>query len=116
MSEPDFQDSRAYTRRNDDGIAIKLELLHADVNGVKDVLRELTVAINRLALVEERQTQTAQALERAFIALKEVEQRVAKLELSNVNTSRTSSTVDNIATLVIVSVVVAVLTYIGVKK
>ena len=62
------------------GISARLESLHRDVGEMRDVLKELTVAINRLAVVEERQLQTAASLERAFKALEKVENRVADLE------------------------------------
>lgn len=105
-----------YERRSLDLVVVKIKALHTDVSDMKDVLKELTQAINRLALVEERQTQTAHALERAFVTLKEIEGRVSKLELSNVNTARTSATVDKVVWVIITAVVVAVLAVIGLKK
>lgn len=118
-----------YERRTLDTVVVKLKSLHEDVTDMKDVLRDLTVAINRLALVEERQIQTANALERAFVALSKVEvrlteveqtnvvrtlpkleDRVSKLELSNVNTSRTSASFDKIIWMVVTAVGTAILT------
>jgi hypothetical protein len=61
-------------------IAARLDNLHDDVSGMRDVLRELATAVTKLAVIEERQTQSAQALERAFIALEKVEGRIAALE------------------------------------
>lgn len=58
----------------------RLETLHGDVGEMKLVLRELTQAITKLALIEERQAQAAQAQERAFTALAKVEERVSKIE------------------------------------
>lgn len=58
----------------------KLETLHGDVGEIKAALRDLTQAVVRLALVEERQATTAASLDRAFRTLERVEQRVAALE------------------------------------
>jgi len=108
--------SETYERRSLDIVVVKLKSLHSDVTEMRDVLKELTVAINRLALVEERQAQTALALERAFATMTKLEERLGRLELSNVNTARTSATVDKIIWVVITAVVVAVLAIIGLKK
>ena len=64
-----------------DVLSHKLETLHSDVRKIESVLQDLTAAITRLAVVEERQSTTAAALERAFKALSKVEDRVATLEL-----------------------------------
>lgn len=61
-------------------IAHKLETLHSDVREIEIILRELTAAITRLSLIEERQTQAAAALERSFVALDKLETRIASLE------------------------------------
>lgn len=83
----DFRDSRAHqNRREGDAtvllIAHKLESLHEDVGAMRDVLKELTSAITKLALIEERQSQAALAQERAFKVLEKLESRVDKLEAS----------------------------------
>lgn len=61
-------------------IAVKLENLHNDVSTMQDVLKELAAAVTKLAVIEERQGQAAQALERAFIALEKLEVRMSVLE------------------------------------
>lgn len=61
-------------------IAVKLENLHSDVTGMQDVLKELAAAVTKLAVIEERQGQAAQALERAFKVLGKVENRLDSLE------------------------------------
>lgn len=63
-----------------DVLTLKLQTLHEDVGEMKAVLKDLTAAITKLALIEERQTQAAAAQERAFQALERVEQRVSTLE------------------------------------
>lgn len=59
---------------------MRLRTLHTDVTDMKGALRDLTHAITRLALIEERQAQAAQAQERAFNALEKVEARLSQLE------------------------------------
>jgi len=61
-------------------LTTKLHTLHADVSEVKSVLKDLTSAITKLALIEERQGVTNAALERAFVALNRVEMRLTELE------------------------------------
>ena len=63
-------------------IAVRLDNLHEDVSGMRDVLKELATAVTKLAVIEERQTQSAQALERAFLALEKVESRISALEIA----------------------------------
>ena len=52
-------------------IAAKLGVLHDDVSEVKTAMKDLSVAITKLAVVEERQANTNQAMERAFTAISE---------------------------------------------
>lgn len=61
-------------------LTTKLHTLHADVSEIKTVLKDLTSAITKLALIEERQGVTNAALERAFAALNRVEIRLTELE------------------------------------
>lgn len=65
---------------NDNVLSVKLEALHNDVSEVKTALNKLSEAITKLALVEERQAQTAEALERAFKAIGKIEDRLSTLE------------------------------------
>ena len=75
-------------------LASRMEVLHEDVSEMKAVLKDLTSAITKLALIEERQTQAAVAQERALVALERVEARVAALERAAPDTTRTSLWVD----------------------
>lgn len=68
--------------------AKQLAVLHSDVSDIKsgmadfkDGMKELAAAILKLALVEERQANTAQALERAFKLLEKLDQRVDGIAL-----------------------------------
>ena len=63
-------------------IAVRLDNLHADVSGMQEVLKELATAVTKLAVIEERQQQAAQSLERAFKALEKVKVRLGTIEKS----------------------------------
>lgn len=58
----------------------RLQSLHDDVSDIKSALSELTRAINKLAVIEERQAVTSASIERAFAAIAKVEARLLELE------------------------------------
>lgn len=88
--------------------AKQLSVLHADVGDIKsgmvdfkEGMKELSQAILKLALVEERQAHASQAMERSFRLLEKLEQRVdgialrvTELEKSEPAQSRTAEWVD----------------------
>lgn len=90
MAEQQTNYTEFMERRSPTGITVKLDALSSDMSEMKDAIKTLATAINRLAVVEERLGNTGQALERAFIALKEVESRVAAVEKTIVETSKTN--------------------------
>ena len=68
-------------------VITRLGLLSEDVGELKETLRQIASAVTRLALVEERQMQTNEALSRAFkqidkldLKLTGIEQRLGTLE------------------------------------
>ena len=61
-------------------LSAKLEALHGDVSEMRAALKDLTSAITKLALIEERQTNTQMAQDRAFQAIKSVEIRLYEIE------------------------------------
>ena len=61
-------------------LSVKLETLHGDVAEIKGAMNELTKAIMKLALIEERLGVAAAAQERAFTAISKLESRVFQLE------------------------------------
>ena len=86
-------------------------MLHSDVVDMKTALNELSKAITKLALVEERQAQTADAMERAFKAIGKVEDRLSALELAAPKTKETSVWVDRF----ILAAIVAVMGFAGTR-
>ena len=72
----------------------RLAVLHQDVTDVKVALKELTGAITRLALVEERMAIASQAQERAFKAMGELERRLVEIEKKLPEYSKASIWID----------------------
>ena len=62
-------------------LATKIEGLAQDMNEMKHGIAKMADALTKLAIVEERQTQTILAQERAFQALERVEERQRTHEL-----------------------------------
>ena len=62
-------------------LATKIEGLAQDMNEMKHGIVKMADALTKLAIVEERQTQTILAQERAFMALERVEERQRTHEL-----------------------------------
>lgn len=61
-------------------LAHKVNSMHDDFVEIRSVLKELTAAINKLALVEERQSQFSTAQERAFKLLERLEIKIDAAE------------------------------------
>ena len=92
-------------------LTVKIDMLHNDVVEMKTALSELSKAITKLALVEERQAQTADAMERAFKAIGKIEDRISALEVAAPKTKETNAWVDRF----ILALVMAVAGFIGTK-
>jgi len=92
-------------------LTVKIDMLHSDVVDMKIAVNELSKAITKLALVEERQAQTADAMERAFKAIGKIEDRISALELAAPKTKETNAWVDRF----ILALVMAVAGFIGTK-
>ena len=61
-------------------VITRLGLLSDDVGELKETLRQIASAVTRLALVEERQSQTNEALSRAFKQIDKVELKLTSIE------------------------------------
>ena len=78
MTEPT---SRRAEDKNVQVLATKIEGLAQDMSEMKHGIAKMADALTKLAIVEERQTQTILAQERAFKALERVEERQRQHEL-----------------------------------
>lgn len=96
---------------NENVLTVKIDMLHSDVVDMKLAVNELSKAITKLALVEERQSQTADAMERAFKAIGKIEDRLSALELAAPKTKETNAWVDRF----ILALVMTVAGFIGTK-
>lgn len=88
-------------------LAARLQSLHKDVGEIKSALGSLTEAITKLALIEERQTVTNNALERAFVALEKLEHRIFTLEKEAPLNNKSNIWVDRIIMLIVGGFLVA---------
>ena len=94
-----------------DVLSLKLEMLHSDVVEVKTALNKMSEAITKLALVEQQQSQTAEALERAFKTIERIDNRLCALELAAPKTKETSGWMDRF----IFAIIMAAMGFIGTK-
>lgn len=75
----------------------KVDVMNSIVIDMKSNLKELTSAITKLTLIEERQVHAAASLERAFNCIERIEERVAKMEQQAPANKRTSLWLDRAA-------------------
>lgn len=75
-------------------LSARIHTLHGDVSEIKDTLKDLTTAINKLAIVEERLANTNAAQERAFKSIAIMEKRLDALEKLAVSNTQTAVWVD----------------------
>lgn len=104
-----------------------MQRIREGVGEMKEAMKEMAAAINRLAVIEERQNQDRQALERAFSAISDVakkhdqsvervtavvermEARLRALELAAPVNHHTTDMVQKVVWLVLAAVVGAIL-------
>lgn len=91
----------------------RLEVLHNDVSDMKAVLKSLTSAVTRLALIEERQSQAAAAQERIMQGLETVKERVSDLEKRVPSHDKTTKYVDMFLTALAVAALLYVAKHAG---
>jgi hypothetical protein len=92
------------TEENQAVLSAKLGAMHDDVSEMKTVLRELTSAITKLALIEQAQVQASLAVERAFKTLEEHSKRLHAIEIKIPELARTSGWVDKVVLIVVTAV------------
>ena len=104
-----------------------MQRIREGVSEMKEAMKEMAAAINRLAVIEERQNQDRQALERAFNAISDMtkkhdqsvarvmelvekmEERLRQLEMAAPVNKDTTETVQKITWLALAAVVGGVL-------
>lgn len=84
-------------------LTVKIDMLHSDVSDMKAALNELSKAITKLALVEERQAKTADAMERAFKAIGKIEDRLSALEMAAPKNKETNAWMDRFILAIVVT-------------
>ena len=82
-------------------LALKFDTIHADVTEIKGAIREMTTAVNKLAVIEERLATAVSAQERAFKALSKIEERVTALEQKAPLYDKSTMWVDRVVTLIV---------------
>lgn len=73
----------------------KVDALHQDVSEMKTALKDVAVALNKLTIVEERQSQTNSTQKRMLEKLDSLEQRIDFLEKTDVKQSQAATWVMN---------------------
>ncbi|MEO8296332.1 MAG: hypothetical protein ABI574_00850 [Burkholderiales bacterium] len=63
-------------------VLARLDALTGDMSEVRTSTRDLAAAVNRLVLVEDRQINASQALDRAFVEIRRHDERLHSLEMA----------------------------------
>lgn len=97
-------------------LTAQVETLIRDGAEYRSILRELTNAVSRLAVIEERQTAAREGLERAFTEIRDtqadiskIDLRVKTLEIADPKNRDTANVVQKVMWLVTAAVVGALL-------
>lgn len=79
-------------------IAHKVDSMHSDLGDMRTILRDLTTAVNKLSIIEERQQQASLTQERFFKVLDDINtkingmnSRIVELEIAEPMQKQTSS-------------------------
>ena len=100
MSDYQGEDRRAHSSEHrpskecEARIAAINSHLHGDIVEIKTTLKELSLSLTKLVLLEERQTQQSASQERIFKELEKLVARVAMLEIVQPRNSQTSGWVE----------------------
>lgn len=88
---------------------VRMEGQASDIAEIKGSMKEMTIALNKLAIVEERQSQDRSALDRAFKGVADHEVRIKRLEQAQPLQQQTTDWVQKALWLVVGAVISAVL-------
>jgi chromosome segregation ATPase len=94
---------------------LKIGTMCQDVVEIKSDIKALTAAMTKLAIVEERQTTTNQALDRAFSSISSLEHRISALERQAPITQKVNAWVEKVLFAVLGGAVIAILSKLGVN-
>jgi len=83
----EFSDRRA----GQSALEVKIDMIIEDSKELRNAVSTLVQAVSRLAVVEERQTQSTATQERVFSILEKLETRVSKLEEVAVTSKQTNN-------------------------
>ena len=75
-------------------IAANVQMLHQGMEDIRSTQERMADAIGKLAVIEERQSTTADAVSRSFVAISDIETRVRVLETHSVLNNKASSWVE----------------------
>lgn len=89
-------------------LAVKIEAMGSDLQEIKSAMKELVSAVSRLAVVEERQTATNDAIGRAFKDIGTLAGRVATLEQSQPIQKQSSDMVQTAIKYIVVALLGAI--------
>jgi hypothetical protein len=123
---PQFIQSDKVDRRMPDHnmalVAARLESFETSFDDLKGDMRKMAEAVTKLAVMEERQVSANQAQERAFNAIKRVEDDVSKvktkviaLEIAGVDSKRTSAWIDRAVLAIVLAVAMFIAAKAGIK-
>lgn len=76
-------------------LATKLEHLSEGVDRMESILAQMSESLNKLSIVEERQTTTAETVRRLYDKLDTLEERLRTLEIAEPIQSQTSQWIIN---------------------
>jgi hypothetical protein len=103
-------------------VAARLESFEASFDDLKGDMRKMAEAVTKLAVMEERQVSANHAQERAFNAIKRVEDdviavrtKVSALEIAGVDSKRTSAWIDRAVLAIVLAVALFVAAKVGLK-
>ena len=76
-------------------VLVRLDRMEKAQDETRDTLREVAAAINKLAVIEERQQAASSAIERLAVEQKRIDERLRALEISEPMQAQTAEWVKN---------------------
>lgn len=95
--------------------AQKLDTIMADMSDLKSAIKDLTSAVTRLAVVEERVASATDSLRRAFKEIERHDGRIKVLETAQPMQQQSSTMVNDVVKLVVVAVLTALLSLVVIR-